>query len=92
MQIVAEKEYMEHEILRQKVAEGSVCIPANINHKSLSPEGIGSGLKTKINVNLGISGDCKNYDMEMSKVKNGYRLRLRSYYGSDQLRINQYIP
>ena len=69
MHIVAEKEYMEPETLRQKVAEGSVCIPANINHKSLSPEGIGSGLKTKINVNLGISGDCKNYDMEMSKVK-----------------------
>lgn len=59
MEIVAAKENMEAEKLRELVAAGSVVIPANINHKSLSPEGIGSGLKTKINVNLGISGDCK---------------------------------
>ena len=57
------------EEIRELVACGTVCIPANINHKSLSPEGIGSGLKTKINVNLGISGDCKDYTMEMNKVK-----------------------
>ena len=59
MGIVSDKENIEAEKLRQKVAEGSVCIPANVNHKALSPEGIGSGLRTKINVNLGISGDCQ---------------------------------
>ena len=69
MGIVSDKENIEAEKLRQKVAEGSVCIPANVNHKALSPEGIGSGLRTKINVNLGICGDCKNYDMEMKKVQ-----------------------
>ena len=68
MKIVAEKEYKTPEEIREKVATGEIAIPANINHKSLSPEGIGSGLKTKINVNLGISGDCKNYDVEMQKV------------------------
>lgn len=68
MKIVAEKEYIEAENLRELIAAGSVVIPANINHKSLSPEGIGSGLRTKINVNLGISGDCKDYDVEMQKV------------------------
>ena len=68
MKIVAEKEYIEVENLRELIAAGSVVIPANINHKSLSPEGIGSGLRTKINVNLGISGDCKDYDVEMQKV------------------------
>lgn len=68
MEIVAKKEYMEPEKLRSLVACGQVAIPANINHKALSPEGIGTGLKTKINVNLGISGDCKNYDVEMQKV------------------------
>lgn len=68
MDIVAKKEYMEPEKLRSLVACGQVAIPANINHKALSPEGIGTGLKTKINVNLGISGDCKNYDVEMQKV------------------------
>jgi len=45
-----------------------VAIPANVNHTALSAEGIGKGLKTKINVNLGISGDAKNYDIEMQKV------------------------
>lgn len=68
MKIVAEKEYKTPEEIMASVAKGEVCIPCNINHKSISPEGIGSGLKTKINVNLGISGDCKNYDVEMQKV------------------------
>lgn len=68
MKTVAEKEYMEPEKLRELVAKGWVAIPANVNHTSLSAEGVGSGLKTKINVNLGISGDCKDYTMEMQKV------------------------
>ena len=37
-------------------------------HKCLDPEGIGSMLRTKINVNLGVSRDCKDYDLEMQKV------------------------
>ena len=58
MELVAKKEYMEPETLRQLVAKGEVAIPCNIHHTSISPEGIGGGLRTKINVNLGISGDC----------------------------------
>ena len=69
MEVVAKKEYMDIEKLRSLVACGQVAIPANINHTAISAEGIGTGLKTKINVNLGISGDCKNYDVEMQKVK-----------------------
>lgn len=69
MKIVSEKEHMDIEKLKSLVACGKIVIPANINHKSLSPEGIGEGLKTKINVNLGISGDCANYDEEFKKVK-----------------------
>ncbi|MDP4120422.1 MAG: phosphomethylpyrimidine synthase ThiC [Bacillota bacterium] len=68
METVAKKENIDIHKLMELVACGTVAIPANINHKSLSAEGIGSGLKTKINVNLGISGDCKNYDIEMQKV------------------------
>ena len=68
MQTVAAKEYMEPERLRELVAKGWVAIPANVRHTALSAEGVGSGLKTKINVNLGISGDCKDYTMEMQKV------------------------
>lgn len=68
MEIVAKKEYMDPEKLRALVAAGEAAIPCNVNHKAISPEGIGGGLRTKINVNLGISGDAKNYDIEMQKV------------------------
>lgn len=68
MKIVAEKEHIEEGKLMELVAKGEVAIPCNIRHASISPEGIGGGLRTKINVNLGISGDCKNYDVEMEKV------------------------
>lgn len=69
MEIVADKEQIEAEKLRQLIAEGKVVIPANVNHKSLNPEGVGDGLRTKINVNLGISGDSVDYCREMEKVK-----------------------
>ncbi len=69
MQIVAKSENMAIQELRALVAEGKVAIPANKNHKSLVPQGVGQGLKTKINVNLGISKDCDDIDKEMEKVK-----------------------
>ena len=68
MKTVAKKESISPDKLREGVASGAIAIPCNIRHASISPEGIGMGLKTKINVNLGISGDCKNYDIEMQKV------------------------
>ena len=68
METVAKKENMDVNELMALVAAGQVAIPANVHHTALSAEGIGKGLKTKINVNLGISGDAKNYDIEMQKV------------------------
>lgn len=68
MKAVAAKEYMDENRLMQLVAEGKVAIPANKKHTCLNPEGIGSMLRTKINVNLGVSRDCKDYDIEMQKV------------------------
>ena len=65
---VAEKERMTTDELLPLVASGKVVIPANKAHACLDPEGIGSMLRTKINVNLGISKDCKDYDIEMKKV------------------------
>ena len=58
LEIVAKKERMTVEELMPLVACGKVAIPANKNHKCLDPEGIGSMLRTKINVNLGVSRDC----------------------------------
>ncbi|MDR2526090.1 MAG: phosphomethylpyrimidine synthase ThiC [Oscillospiraceae bacterium] len=69
MQIVAEKEGRDPVWLREKVASGEIAIPANIHHTALSPEGVGGGLRTKINVNLGISGDSPDYDRELEKVR-----------------------
>ena len=68
MKIVAEDEKMPVEKLMDLIARGKVCIPANHKHKCLKPTGLGSMLKTKINVNLGISGDIKDYDTELKKV------------------------
>lgn len=68
LEIVAKKERMTTEELLPLVASGKVVIPANKNHKCLDPEGVGSMLRTKINVNLGVSRDCKDYDIEMQKV------------------------
>lgn len=65
---VAEKEQMTVEELLPLVATGKVAICANKNHKCLNPQGVGSMLRTKINVNLGISRDCKDYNIEMEKV------------------------
>jgi phosphomethylpyrimidine synthase len=65
---VAEKEAMTVEELVPLVAAGKVVICANKNHHCIEPQGVGSMLKTKINVNLGVSRDCKDYDLEMEKV------------------------
>ena len=65
---VAEKEHMSIEELMPLVASGKVVICANKNHTCLDPQGVGSMLSTKINVNLGVSRDCKDYDVEMQKV------------------------
>ena len=67
MQTVAEKEYTTPEQIRDLVALGQIAIPANVNHKSLCAEGIGKGLRTKINVNLGVSGDAKDYELELER-------------------------
>jgi len=74
IKIVAEKEHMEEKRLMQLVAEGKVAICANKNHKCLNPEGVGSMLRTKINVNLGVSRDCKDYNIEMEKVMSAVEL------------------
>src|SRR3712207_7206768 len=68
MKRVAEKEHMDPSLLMERVARGEIAIPANKNHKSLLAEGVGTGLSTKINVNLGISRDCPDVDKELEKV------------------------
>ena len=74
MKAMAEKEHMPLEQLMELVAKGQVAICANKAHTCLDPQGVGSMLRTKINVNLGVSRDCKDYDIEMKKVQSAIDL------------------
>jgi phosphomethylpyrimidine synthase len=69
LKAVASKEQMPAEALRQLVAEGKVIIPCNKRHSCIVPNGIGSMLRTKINVNLGTSRDLSDPSVELLKVK-----------------------
>ncbi len=69
MEIVAEKEHLDVRILRDRLAEGRVVIPANVNHKGLDPCGIGEGLLIKVNANLGTSSDRAFIEEELEKLK-----------------------
>lgn len=66
---VAQEEAIAEQELLELVAGGQVVIPANVRHMVLHPHGVGKGLRTKINVNLGVSGDCVDYRVEMEKVR-----------------------
>ncbi|MBR1885736.1 MAG: phosphomethylpyrimidine synthase ThiC [Schwartzia sp.] len=74
MAVVSKKEQMEPERLMRLMADGQAVICANRGHTCLDPEGIGSMMRTKINVNLGVSRDCVDYGMEMEKVMRAVRL------------------
>lgn len=67
--LVAKNEGVEAEFVRQGVAGGTIVITANTNHKNLAPCGIGQGLKTKVNANIGTSSDFGNIDTELEKLK-----------------------
>jgi len=68
MEAVARKEGLNPETVREGVAQGSIVIPANVNHKWLDPCGIGKGLATKVNANLGTSSDFCDIEIEMAKL------------------------
>ncbi|MCD8237994.1 MAG: phosphomethylpyrimidine synthase ThiC [Clostridiales bacterium] len=68
LKAASKKEGIEESRLMELVAKGQAIIPCNKVHKAISPCAIGAELKTKINVNLGISRDCKDMDKEMEKV------------------------
>ncbi|MDD3839123.1 MAG: phosphomethylpyrimidine synthase ThiC [Clostridia bacterium] len=89
---VSEKENIDVQHLIKLVAQGKVAIPANKNHKSLSPEGVGQGLKTKINVNLGVSKDCCSVEQELKKAEKAIQMQaeaimdLSSYGKTEEFR------
>ncbi len=89
MEEVCKKEYILREDLIKFIAEGKIIIPCNKLHKSISPNAIGSMLKTKINVNLGTSRDSVDLDVEYQKVKSAVDMGVEaimdlSSYGDTQ--------
>lgn len=81
MKEVAEREHRDPEYIRERVADGRIAIPANIVHikKGMRAFGVGEGLSTKVNVNLGISGDKADAAEECKKVK------IAEDYGADAI-------
>ena len=69
MQAVAEYEGISAEVIRQRVAEGTVTICANVNHHSLKPLGFGLGLRTKVNANIGTSSAYPEIGPELEKLR-----------------------
>ncbi len=69
MRICAEKERVSPEFIRKGVAEGNIVVVRNNRHTAISPLAIGKGLRTKINANIGTSGDHTDLDVELEKVK-----------------------
>jgi len=69
VKLVASCEGMEEETLMQLVADGKVVIPANPLHTGLIPAGIGQGLRTKVNANIGTSSDFGDIGTELAKLK-----------------------
>ncbi len=76
---VAAAEGVPPKVLAERVARGEVVIPFNPNHSPARPAGIGRGLRTKVNVNIGTSRDFPRLADEMRKVRTSLA------YGTDAL-------
>ena len=74
MEAVSVKENIPIDRLTELMAQGKVIIPCNKKHTCISPNALGSMLKTKINVNLGTSRDLTDLDMEYEKVSSAVDL------------------
>ncbi|ADG13081.1 phosphomethylpyrimidine synthase [Methanocaldococcus infernus] len=78
MKIIAKEEKIELEKLVRYVAKGYVVIPKNVN-RECKPVGIGKGLRTKVNANIGTSPDLVDINLEIEKAK------VAEKYGADTI-------
>ena len=78
MEYVAEKENIDVKKLARLIDIGRVVIPKNVA-SNITPCGIGDGLKTKINANIGSSSKIDDLDLEIKKAK------LAQEYGADAI-------
>lgn len=69
MKRAADAENIPVEVIRAGLADGTIVIPANVNHTSLEPCAIGRGMKTKVNANIGTSTDFPDEAVELHKLQ-----------------------
>lgn len=69
MEAVARDEKMDLDLLVKRVAEGTIAIPKNVTREMASVRGVGLGLRTKVNANIGTSADYMDVNDEIAKLK-----------------------
>ncbi|MEM3722388.1 MAG: phosphomethylpyrimidine synthase ThiC, partial [Candidatus Bathyarchaeia archaeon] len=79
MRIVAENEGESPQAICQRIAEGTVIITRNVQRENVNPVGIGKGLRTKVNANIGTSQDLCDLNVEIEKAK------VAVQYGADTI-------
>ncbi len=78
MKKAVENEPITAEQLRDLIAAGLAVLPKNLNHSFPVLKAIGKGLKTKVNANLGTSGECCSIDLEKEKLDAAIRAKTDS--------------
>lgn len=66
---VAKKEGVTPEFIRQGILDGTIVILKNIVRENVDPVAVGKGLRTKVNASIGTSGDCKDKNLELEKLR-----------------------
>ena len=79
MQIAATAEGVSPEFIRNGIAAGNIIICHNIKHLNGKPLAVGTGLRTKVNANIGSSSDDMNIENELEKA------RIAVKYGADAI-------
>ena len=69
MRQAAAVESVSPEELRDLIGQGLAVLPKNVGHSFPILRAIGKNLKTKVNANLGTSGECASREMESAKLK-----------------------
>lgn len=86
---------VEPEELREKITEGEVVLPCNVNHINILPVAVGKGLSTKVNANIGTSDAYPEMEKELEKlsvaVKSGVHSVMDLSTGGDIDRVRKKI-
>jgi phosphomethylpyrimidine synthase len=66
---IASSEKLDEDTILQGILKGEIVVPSNSKYKLRRPIGIGKGLRTKVNSNVGSSPDCIDYELEAKKAR-----------------------